>query len=185
MNHLNKLYIIGMLAVLLAVPAPLSLAGAPADASNIRLTTMQGKTLRLADLRGKWVLVNFWAPWCPLCYHEVPALKELDARKDVVVIGMAVEYGQDEASVGQAIERIGMNYQAHVLGGNRSDPDSQARQIGAAMFYPTTFVYAPDGRQVEVIAGLVQPDRILALIDAQAKQRPAIEQSARIGKRKS
>ena len=111
------------------------------------------------------MLVNLWAPWCPICYHEVPALNELDARSDVVVIGVAVDYGTDETSVRQAIERAGMRYQAQVLGGNRTDADNQSRRIGPTLFHSTN-VFSPDGRQHQVIAGPVSTGRILEMMTA-------------------
>ncbi len=162
------------------------MAGTPPGATQVGLTTMQGKTLKLSEFRGKWVLVNLWAPWCPICYHEVPALNELDARKDVVVIGMAVDYGQDEDSVRQAIQRAGMRYQAQVLGGNRLEPRSQSRLIGPTLFYPTTYVFDPDGRQVQVIAGPVRTENILAMLESR-KGRPhaSVVQSAKSDKRKT
>jgi thiol-disulfide isomerase/thioredoxin len=159
---------------LAALPLGHGQANVAAQPANIQLTTVQGKTLKLASFRGKWVLVNLWAPWCPICYREVPALNELDARPDVVVIGVAVDYGTDEASVRQAIERAGMRYQAHVLGGNRTDADNQSRRIGPTLFYPTTYVYSPDGRQHQVIVGPVSTKQIQELMASYpAKGRPA------------
>ncbi len=170
-SRLLSLALLIGLATLPLSPARASLAAQPAD---IQLTTMQGKTLKLASLRGKWVLVNLWAPWCPICYHEVPALNELNARPDVVVIGVAVDYGTDETAVRQAIERAGMRYQAHVLGGNRTDADSQSRRVGPTLFYPTTYVFSPGGRQHQVIAGPVSTGRILEMMAAYRERgRPA------------
>lgn len=126
---------------------------------------MQGRPLKLAALRGKWVLVNLWAPWCPIRSHEVPDLNALNARPDVVVVGVAVDYGNDEAAVRQAIQRAGMRYQAHVLGGNRIEAEAQPRRSGPALFDPTTYVYGPDGRRQQVIAGPVSTERIRQLIE--------------------
>ncbi|MCS6787302.1 MAG: TlpA family protein disulfide reductase [Thiobacillaceae bacterium] len=160
------------LALWLALVLPQAIE-AHVPAQSIQLTTMQGKTLKLSSYRGQWVLVNLWAPWCPLCYHEVPALNALDARPDVTVIGVAVDYGTDEDSVRQAIERAGMRYAAQVLGGNRTDPNAQSKRIGPTLFYPTTYVFNPDGRQHEVIVGLVSVERIQAMIDAWRAMAPA------------
>jgi thiol-disulfide isomerase/thioredoxin len=166
MLALSRVLALALLVGLAALPPTAAQASMSTQPANIQLTTLEGKTLKLASFRGKWVLVNLWAPWCPLCYHEVPALNALNARADVVVIGVAVDYGTDEAGVRQAIERAGMRYRAQVLGGNRTDPDSQSQRIGPTLFYPTTYVYGPDGRQVQVIAGPVTTERILALMAA-------------------
>ena len=41
---------------------------------------LDGRPVRLADYRGQWLLVAFWAPWCPLCKIQMPTLKALDGR---------------------------------------------------------------------------------------------------------
>lgn len=165
MRRFNRWIPLCLLAGLALLPLKPALANVSPEPANIQLTTMQGKPLKLSAFRGKWVLVNLWAPWCPICYHEVPDLNALNARPDVVVIGVAVDYGSDEASVRQAIERAGMRYQAHVLGGNRTEADAQSRRIGPTLFYPTTYVYSPDGRQHQVIVGPVSSERIQQLIE--------------------
>lgn len=161
----NRWRLLALLVGLGLLPLQSGQARVGPEPANIQLTTLQGKPLKLSAFRGKWLLVNLWAPWCPICYHEVPDLNALNARPDVVVIGVAVDYGSDEASVRQAIERAGMRYQAHVLGGNRMDADAQSRRIGPTLFYPTTYVYSPDGRQYEVIAGPISAERIQLLIE--------------------
>jgi peroxiredoxin len=76
----------GDLAPELAVPLP--------DGTTYQLTDLDGQPVRLADLRGKVVWLNFWASWCPPCQHETPILRELSERyKDqgLEVIGVSVQ----------------------------------------------------------------------------------------------
>jgi thiol-disulfide isomerase/thioredoxin len=140
-------------------------------AINFNFVDSKGKTLRLSDFHGKWVLINFWAPWCPRCWMEFPTLNDLDARKDFVVIGMAMDYGGDERSVHSYINRYSLRY-PQVLGGNRQDSKSPAYQVGPVDFYPTSYLYDPSGELVMYIPGLVSKQKMLAFIDQYSQEHP-------------
>lgn len=129
-----------MLALLLWLPLA-------AHAADFSLLDMQGKTHRLADYRGKWVLVNFWATWCPSCVSEIPELTSLHAaRKDVVVIGVVMDYGS-APQVAEFARSHGVNYPV-VLGSRRI-----AAQLGGVEVLPTSYLYSPTGEQVGYQAG--------------------------------
>lgn len=69
-------------------------------APELKLEDLDGKPLRLADLRGKVVLVNFWATWCPPCRREMPSLQRLYQslpRERFEVL--AVNVGEDDGTV--------------------------------------------------------------------------------------
>lgn len=125
------------MGLLLALP----LSGYTADFS---LQDLQGKTHRLADYRGKWVLVNFWATWCPPCLSEIPELSSLhNAHKDsdLVVIGIAMDSGSRKTVTDFAKAR-GISYP--VILGDRNI----AAQIGSIEVLPSSYLYAPNGEKV-------------------------------------
>lgn len=159
-----------LLALLLAA-APF--AGAQAEkAINFQFVDVTGRQVQLSDFKGKWVLVNFWAPWCPLCWSEVPLLNELNRRDDFAVVAIGLDYGPDQGVVQEAAERHDFVVASIIAGGARRDPGSPFRQVGPVDFYPTSYLYAPDGEIVMFIPGLVKRDKLLAFMqDWQRKRR--------------
>jgi len=125
-------------------------------AADFSLQDIQGKTHRLADYRGKWVLVNFWATWCPPCLSEIPELTSLhNAHKDndLVVISIAMDSSPGR-KVANFAKAHGISYP--VVLGNRKI----AAQIGELEVLPTSYLYAPNGEQVSYQAGEVTRESI-------------------------
>ncbi len=145
--------------------APVHASSEPTKAINFEFVDVNGKNLKLSDFKGKWVLVNFWAPWCPLCWVEVPTLNELNKRKDFVVIGVGLDYGPDENVVKDTANRHSIEFHAVVAGGARRNPDSPFRQVGPVDFYPTSYIYDPNGEIVMFIPGQVRMNKILAFME--------------------
>lgn len=162
MHKLLGALLVGLTA-LLAIPA--QAAAEATKAINFEFTDVNGKNFKLSDFKGKWVLVNFWAPWCPLCWVEVPTLNELNKRKDFVVIGVGLDYGPDEGVVKDTASRHNIEFHAIVAGGARRNPDSPFRQVGPVDFYPTSYVYDPNGEIVMFIPGQVRMNKVLAFMD--------------------
>lgn len=148
----------------LALLLPVAAIAEEPKAINFQFTDIEGRDVRLSDFRGKWVLVNFWAPWCPLCWVEVPTLNELNKRKDFVVIGIGLDYGPDVNIVKDTASRHGLDFHAVVAGGARRNPDSPFRQVGPVDFYPTSYVYDPNGEIVMFIPGQVRMNKVLSFI---------------------
>lgn len=130
---------------------------APA-AENFTVTDAQGKAHSLEAYRGKWLIVNFWATWCPPCLEEIPELVALkEARKDVQVIGIAMEF-QDDKQVLQFAEGMFVNYPI-VLGDRKI-----SERIGRVDGLPTTFIYDPQGRLANRHVGKITRKQLERLI---------------------
>ena len=160
--------LLGMATTLMLVDV--GLAGT--KAINFQFTDINGKSVRLSDFKGKWVLVNFWAPWCPLCWVEVPTLNELNKRKDFVVIGIGLDYGPDENVVREAARSHNLDFHTIVAGGARRNQDSPFRQVGPVDFYPTSYIYDPNGEIVMFIPGQVRMNKVLAFMEAYKAKNP-------------
>lgn len=142
----KKLFLLLLLTSLL-----LSLHGAAFAANGFDLKDMAGKKHVLSQYKGKWVVVNYWATWCPPCLEEVPDLVALyDSRKnkDVMVIGVAFDY-QNAKEVSQYVDDMLMSYPV-VLG-----DDDTMKQIGFTDVLPTSYIYNPRGELVKIKHGLV------------------------------
>ena len=105
------------------------------------------------------MLVNFWAPWCPPCWKELPDLDDLQKqRSDIVVIGIAMDYKSTD-SVQYLLKKHNVTFPI-VMGGKSRGEDNPINQVGPVPFYPTSFLYAPDNQMVMVKMGMVDQDII-------------------------
>lgn len=111
-------------------------------ADDWSLKDRNGAQYKLSEQKGKWVLVNFWAPWCPPCIAEMPGLDALQKqRKDLLVIGVAVMYGKTE-EVTDVIRQHSISYP--IVMGN----EDIASDFGEMTGMPTSFLYSPAGKLV-------------------------------------
>ncbi len=128
-------------------------------APNFDLTSTDGKNIKLSDYRGKVVIVDFWATWCPPCRKGIPDLIELqnEFKDNLVVIGVSLD--QDTKSdVIPFIKKIGINYPI-VYG-----TDQVIMDYGSINAIPTSFVINKDGKIVDKHIGLVPKSEFEAKI---------------------
>lgn len=123
-------------------------AGAPAPALVAR--SFGGDAIDLAQLRGRVVLLNFWASWCTPCREEMPALDAMareHAAEGLVVLGLSADDPHDRADALKIARQY--NYQLGML------DDAAKNGFGAPAALPLSYVIAADGR----IAAVIRPRR--------------------------
>ena len=139
-------------------------------AIDFQFTDVTGKSLRLSDYKGKWVLVNFWAPWCPLCWAETQTLNTMNRRQDFVVIGIGLDYGPDENVVRETAKSHDFDVTT-VAGGSRRDTNSVYRQVGPVDFFPTSYLYDPTGEIVMFVPGQVRESKLKSFMEDWHRER--------------
>ena len=150
-------WLLGMLFLLVVVggcskekPVPKSL-GEGKPAADISLRDLAGQEVKLSDLRGKVVLLNFWATWCPPCREEVPSMVKLNqimAGKQYQMLAVSIDE-QGKPAVENFFKQQGVTLPAYL------DPQQQAAKIYGITGVPETFIIDKQGIiQKKVIGGM-------------------------------
>lgn len=144
--------------------APDQAAGAPASSEEfpaLVVTTLDGARYDLADRRGRWVVVNFWATWCAPCLKEMPELSALDAlREHVEVIGLAYEE-TDADTLRAFLAKHPVVYPVAIVSTYEPPAD-----FPTPRGLPLTVLVAPDGRRVKTFLGPVTALELEQAIEA-------------------
>ena len=112
----------------------------PFPASDFSLQGENGKTYRLSDYRGKVVVLNFWATWCPPCRLEMPSLERLWQKvKGHGIVVLAVNVGEDSDTIFEFSGNVPSTFAIPM--DSHGEVIKQYRVTGL----PTTYIISPDG----------------------------------------
>ena len=136
----------------------------PAPLLDVEFVTFDGETLSLADLRGRPVVVNFWASWCPACIAEMPGFEAVHQQfgDDVVFVGFAIQ--DDRKSSDQLAAETGVTYTLV------EDPLGDFFKAYDGIAMPTTVFLTREGEVSEKWSGVLTEssltERINRLLEA-------------------
>lgn len=112
-------------------------------APALTLENLNGDRVDLAALRGKVVVLNFWATWCAPCIREMPALQKLsESLSTSGIVVFAVNTGQKAENVRKFLDRYSIDLPILL------DRDEAVKKAWAVRVMPTTYIVDPDGRVV-------------------------------------
>ena len=136
------------------------LAGQGPD-GPVQLTDLDGRPVRLADLRGKAVWVNFWASWCPPCQFETPTVRAMDEKyRDRGLVVVAVQVQQTVEAGRSYAARYGLQY---TIGADVTGAVFHTYHVFAL---PTQFFIDPDGILRQIVNGPLSETRASQLIES-------------------
>ena len=126
-----------------------------AEMPRLQVRTVDGKSYDLADHRGQWVLVNFWATWCGPCLQEMPELSALHAmRGNIDVVGLAYE-DIEPADMQAFLDKHPVAYPIAIL-----DPYDPPQDFATPRGLPMTWLIAPDGKVARQFVGPVDARQV-------------------------
>lgn len=135
------------------------------DPVDFELQLLDGSSLAMADLRGQWVVVNYWATWCAPCRKEIPDLSELHERAaNISVVGVAYE-DTEPAEFVAFLEELQPSYPNGLV-----DVYNPPAAFGTPRALPTTHLLNPDGIPVKTFVGPVTGVQIEAFVAEAEKQ---------------
>ena len=162
MENISMLYNRLRWAVLaIALSAPLSAQAVAAPVPTF--TTMEGKQIRLSDLRGKIVLINFWATSCGICLKEMPDLIKTYRqyhKRGFEVIAVAMHYDQP-GDIRAYVRKQGLPFPVVF------DKDGKlAREFDRVAATPTTFLIDGSGRRISKTLGIIDFGKLRAFLES-------------------
>lgn len=152
LEHLAWVLLLGFIAYRMGpqVKAALGAGGGDSAAPAFELETLDGAPVSLADLRGKVVVVNFWATWCPPCRVEMPGFQRVytDRREDgLVIVGVSLDQG-GEGPVREFVRERGITFPIAMADAN------VAQAFGGVRTLPTSFLIDREGRIRQEVTGI-------------------------------
>jgi len=165
MNISHNIFLVCKCMMFVIVSLFVGLNPLKAEEIDLVLPNLQSKLVKASDYKGKWIIVNYWATWCPPCLEEIPELNAFHKKHsstDAVVLGVNIE--KDDIDY---VKKFAKNFKIvyPILIAN----DTVSSPYGHLQALPTTFILDKSGEVVETIVGAVTLERLEKIIKKDVK----------------
>ena len=150
-----------LLAFAVLAVAPCARAADVGDQAKLKTVLLDGKSVTLDQLKGKVVMVNFWATWCPTCKAEMPQWQKFyDAHKAQGFELIAVSIDEDEDELKKQAKQRGFSFPMAWRFDDKTDDN-----FGDIIGTPTLFVVDKNGKIAWTKRGRVTPEQLAAVVE--------------------
>ncbi|MEZ0536244.1 TlpA family protein disulfide reductase [Caldicellulosiruptoraceae bacterium PP1] len=127
---------------------------------NFKLKSLDGKTYSISDFRGKKILINFFATWCPPCKEEIPNLISYyeENKNDVIIIG--VDIAEDINKVKQFVKEKGITYPVLL------DTQGTISKAFGFQYIPTSYFLDKTGKKVNEHSGYLSKSDLIKIFNS-------------------
>lgn len=124
------------------------------EAPEFSLKSVDGKTVKLSDFKGKIVIIDFWATWCPPCRRGIPDLVAIqnEFKDKVVIVGISLDREKTIKDVPGFVKDYGINYP--IVYGD----EKVVTSYGGIQSIPTSFIVDKKGNVADMHVGLVSKE---------------------------
>lgn len=128
-------------------------------APDFQLVNLNGKKSKLSDYRGKKIILNFWATWCPPCKTEMPYLEDLYKEKDIIVLAVNLtNLEKNKNSIENFVTENHLTFPVLL------DNQGNVSKIYKSITIPTSFIIDPTGKVNQKIVGPINKETMKTLL---------------------
>jgi thiol-disulfide isomerase/thioredoxin len=132
---------------------PLFIATAGDKVKDFSFTDLQGKPHKFSEYKGKWVLVNYWATYCPPCLAEIPDIDRFAQANKKTFVALGMDMGGSSVEDIEAFKKE-LNVHYPLI----PNQESTMLAFGIVMAIPTSYIISPKGEIIDKFVGIITYD---------------------------